>query len=388
MLLTKYRFMVKEVVARSGIKRLFYGLSIYLVFLLFVVMVNYAFGNRVNNLHYITSFYSFILLIPVTLTCSLYIVARSQYLNYRLSDLMKTFIYAGLIQVFIALLALFIPTIKDQLVSLMYTNTQDVLLGTQWIADRRYFGFANSMLDLFGFGMGILAVLALFLYRSMKRTYVILFVLLLIPAVLNARTGIIIAMLGLAIFVLFMALRLNISQIFYAVMLTTLLFVFGYFLVANIAPNTADWVYNDINSFNPLRSEEVSSTGTADKLFSAEFWTLPDAKYLLFGTGHSLYQAAGFRHSDVGYINDLWRSGILGMLLLYAPFLVFFRQAIDWKNSKEISALIVFFIVSMGVFLVKGSIWVYSPGILAIISITAYSIYLRRKPYTYTRVEP
>ena len=226
------------------------------------------------------------------------------------------FIKAGVIQAVIVLITLLFPSIKQILVDIMYTNTGDQLLNTPWITSRRFFGFANSMLDLFGFGTGLLAVLPLFYSEKHGKKYLLLVPFLLLVPLLNSRSGLIVFAIGLGIW--FVRLLKGKDYKFFIKISLTFLVLFAVLiaLLFVLSPNTLDWIISDLGSFIGL------GEGTATTLFSKDFWTLPPIESWLIGKGYSVsgyseFQVSGIAHSDVGYINEFWKAGILGLITIY-----------------------------------------------------------------------
>jgi hypothetical protein len=311
---------------------------------------------------------------------------RSRELHYDSDKLLRSFAYAGVLQALIGLVALLVPPAKELFVSMMFKNTQDPLLNTPWIVERRFFGFANSMLDLFGYGMGILAAATLFLRTKHRYVNLVLFGLLLIPAILNARTGVIMGLIGALFYSFYLLKNLKTVQLVGTLAGVLFLATTVFTVVNTYSPNTISWAVNDVSSFAPDNGGSSNSKGTATVLFSSNFWSMPSPGYLLTGTGHTLYSAAGYKHSDVGYVNDLWRTGLVGIILLYFPFLIFIRNSMRRAATKEGRFILAFFGTSIILFLVKGSIWVYSPGMIVILSLGA-SLSLKNADAKVTKVK-
>jgi len=368
-ILTRYKSRYRTVFKNSGLYSLSKGIVLYLTVYSFVLIFNAITGNLVNPGHYMRLLYSFFLLMPISTLISLYIILRSEELHSSPFELLRDFVFAGLIQSTIAIVALVNNQIKQMLVSLMYKNTQDPLLNTPWIVERRFYGFANSMLDLFGFGMGILAGASLYVKNKHFSKNVIIFCLLLIPAVLNARTGLLMAGLGIIFYCVYLLSSLKITKLLMLAVGGFLCLVALTFSLNKYAPSTLSWVLNDVGSFTATSSLDRSTQGTANTLFSANFWAMPDTIGLMMGTGHTLYQADGFRQSDVGFVNDIWRTGVVGTLLLYILFVIFIRNGSRSSSSKELRYIQIYFGICMLLFLIKGNIWVYSPGMIIIMSL-------------------
>ena len=67
---------------------------------------------------------------------------------------------------------------------------------------------------------------------------------------------------------------------------------------------------------------DYKGTTSFSNLMRKSYWILPTkVTNVLFGTGHSVYQIKNYTHSDVGYINMIWLSGIIGSAWLYGSFI-------------------------------------------------------------------
>lgn len=374
-ILFKYRSQPRDILSKSGLGMLAKWVVLYFLYYAAVLLISFMTGGNVQSGHYIRSIYSLLLYVPVTIIVVLYILIRARELRYDLNQLGKVFVQAGMIQVVIAFLALLIPGVKDFLVGIMLENTADPLLNTPWLVDIRFFGFANSLLDLFGLGIGLLAVLALFLVPAKGYRYLVYFGLLLVLAVLNARSGLIIGALGFIIFLGYLFITNRKFTLTLTVMALSIIAAGGITLVSFYAPDTLHLAWRDVGSFIGAGDEGTSAT-----LFSDQFWRLPETAFgAIFGTGHSLYGADGYAHSDVGYINDLWRTGVLGMILLYAPFVAFIVKGVKSTKDRRWKFVFIFFLAGMLVFNVKASIWGYSPAMVVVLAMVGYSAYSKKK---------
>ncbi|MCI9435161.1 MAG: glycosyltransferase [Bacilli bacterium] len=365
MLILKYKNCINEILNNKIVTKCFKILIIYFILYVFSILVNGLISGNWYLKNYILNIYSFILAFPVTFICSFYLIFRCEKLNLNFDDLVKIFIKAGLIQAFLTIISLLVPPIKNLLVDIMYVNTGDKHLIVPWIVSRRFYGFSNSMLDLFGFGTGILAVLALFYSLRHNYIYLILASLLLAVPFLNSRSGLIIFAIGVIFFLIIIftnhEFKKHKKYIFYGIIGVIFLILIVYIF----SPNTIDWIINDFSSFFTNRD------GTASVLFSKDFWAIPPLKNWLIGTSYSISAYSNFSitniaHSDVGYINELWKTGIIGSLVLYYFIFYFIMEMHKSTKNKEYKMLSIFFIFAIAIFMIKGSIFAYNPGSVVI----------------------
>ncbi len=380
MLIKNYKI-IKEVIYRSTLNKFIVGILIFLCYWIIIIILNFFLGNSVNWFHYVRNAYSFFLFFPVTIICVLYVIVECQKNKFTLDDLIKYFIFAGMIQAALVLLSLVFPSIKNFFVEIMYLNTGNNLLNTPWLTQRRFYGFSNSMLDLFGLGTGLIAALALFYSFHKNIKYIFLFPVLLMVPLFNARTGLVIAFVGVIFVILYLVTNLKKGSSISIIKILSIIFTFIILalvvLLASIFfPETFDWISKSFKTYLDVFSGNTNGKADAFLLFSSNFWMLPPFPEIIFGTGYSLYEATGFAHSDVGYINDIWCTGILGTIILYYTFGRVCYKAFKSSTKKIFAYMIVYFVVSIMLFLVKGRIWVYSPAMAVILTILFYTIYL------------
>ena len=100
-------------------------------------------------------------------------------------------------------------------------------------------------------------------------------------------------------------------------------------------------------------------------LFRDDYWNYPPFPRILVGTGHSLYGATGYVHSDVGYVNELWLFGVFGCTLLYGSIA---EMCIRLKKKTQVSMFeyaAVFIMAAYFFFNIKGAALGYNPGAVA-----------------------
>lgn len=371
-ILIKYRKQLVQTFKLSNIKKLIKILIVYVTIYLLSIIFNGILSQKWYIDNYIINIYSLILAFPITITCSLYIIYRSEELKIDFWNLIKFFIYAGVIQAIIALLMLCFPAIKSFFINLMYYTTKDELLLDVWITSRRFYGFANSMLDLFGFGTGILALLPVYYGLNVNKKFIILSPLLLIVPLLNSRSGLVIYAIGLFLFMITSFRKMKVKDIVKYVIVILIVLAVIIAIITIFSPNTIDWIIKDFKSF--IFTSENEEIGTADVLFSKEFWTIPPIENWLIGTGYSVsgysnYAVEGITHSDVGYINEFWKTGIIGSCVLYYFIYTMLKMAYisdSTEKSKLVRHIFVFFGIAIIVFMIKGSVLSYNPGMAII----------------------
>lgn len=371
-ILIKYKKDFNFVIKNSGIASFVKCFFIYILYVTMIILVNFLLGERVQITNYITSYYQYFMILPVSFICVIYLIMKGIRLGLSKDQFMFLFIYASLIQLVLVILAIIFPTVKSFFVDIMYRNTGEVLLTNSWVTHRRFNGFANNMLDLFGFSIGILGTIPLFLKATMKnKKYLILVPLISIISLMNARSGLIIIMIGIILYVIY-SMRSSRKQILSNIILFLVILIISsvlFFYINRIMPDTIAWVINDFLSFFGLSDNSVSNS-LAEVYFSDKFWNIPSIEYLFIGTGHTLYGLKGVS-SDIGYINELWRSGLFGIIILFTVFFNLFKT-LKRENERCYRILIFFFLISFISFNFKANALNYNGGIVTILAITYY----------------
>ena len=269
MIITKYRKEIKNIINIKNLKVLCGLLAIYFIYYFIVIVVNFIFTGKLYLYNYVINLYSMLLVFPVVFVCSLHIILYSKKHKITFNDIIKYIIIAGMIQAFITLVALLFPSVKSFLINIMYNNTGEELYLNKYHTERRMFGFANNLLDSFGFGTGIIAALPLFysINNSKKRLITIPF-LLLVP-LLNSRTGLIMFGLGFIVWLVYIIKTKSLKRYFNIFVLMGVLIIFSIVAISILSPKTITWIIDDVLSFF------TDKKGTADVLFGKNFWKLP-----------------------------------------------------------------------------------------------------------------
>ncbi len=370
----KYSNKLKEFIKIYETKKLIKILLIYIIIYILSIICNYIFTKQFYLGNYIICSYSLFLCFPITFVCSLYIIFKAEEFKYDTKQIIMLFVKAGIIQAILALTALLFQPIKAIFIYIMYLNTEQELLLSDWLTSRRFYGFSNSMLDLFGLGTGIIATLPLFCSTKKGNKYILLIPILLLVPILNSRTGIVIFFIGIFLWMVQFIKNNSIKRVIFYFAIINIIFFFIVFICYIFSPDTIDWIIRDFSSFI------VPNGGTASTLFSRQFWTIPDIQNLLIGTSHNIFEYANFAevsgpHSDVGYINELWKTGIIGSFLIYYAFYYMLKQVYNNKNKL----LSIFLGLSIAVFLLKGSIITYNTGCAIIVTLSLFSIQINNQ---------
>lgn len=367
MLVLMYKRTDSGVLIHKDILKWLLGVGCFFVLTFASTLINTLFyQDLVQMQHYFSLYNRYITVILVVLTSCLYLQVIFKKYGYNRWHLLRYVIYTALIEATLSYMALFIPSVKDLFISIMEKNTGSVLYNNTWYITVRSYGFAGSLLDFFGWGMGIIAGISLIYGILRKRRYILYSSYILVAAVLNSRTVIVIYLIAVVIIYIYVLLKKDFLTKVKWILLTFLLAfavkkLFDMLLVYN--STTYYWINDGLESLKELLISGQASGDFGATLFQASWWELPSELLRLFiGTGHSRYRAKGYMHTDVGYVNDIWFAGILGTTIFYLNMVRLFYR--NYKNSKSViwKLIFIFIGVSMILFNVKSCAFGYNVG--------------------------
>lgn len=373
MIITKYRKEIKNIINIKNLKVLCGLLAIYFIYYFIVIGVNFLFTGKLYLYNYVINLYSMLLVFPVVFVCSLHIILYSKKHKITFNDIIKYIIIAGMIQAFITLVALLFPSVKSFLINIMYNNTGEELYLNKYHTERRMFGFANNLLDSFGFGTGIIAALPLFYSINNSKKWLITIPFLLLVPLLNSRTGLIMFGLGFIVWLVYIIKTKSLKRYFNIFVLMGVLIIFSIVAISILSPKTITWIIDDVLSFF------TDKKGTADVLFGKNFWKLPsNILNIIFGTGYNIAAYGNMKNilgftSDVGYINEIWRTGLVGLLLLCGIFSLLIKYIVK-KLPNEYKFFSIFIFLASLIGNIKFNVFSYNPGIVVLCIISIYSL--------------
>jgi hypothetical protein len=260
-----------------------------------------------------------------------------------------------------------------------------------WYITVRSYGFAGTLVDLFGLGMGIIAGICFSYGLNKKKIYIILSIFIMIAGTLNARTTVIIYLISI---VLTLAINLKKSDarkllntgVTVLILLGVFKCLYSYIEMNSSVNPTASWIKQGINEFTDMvfnGEVDNSKHSFASMVTNKDKWELPKEMFrLFFGTGHSRFVIEGYLSTDIGYVNDIWFIGITGVILVYGSIVCVNLKNYIKTKSKLRKFNSVLLIASFLVFNIKGCALSYNPGaatIFLIMFTTAY--YVKNENY-------
>lgn len=368
MLVTTYKRKVWIVLKRSGIYNWVLAMGLLAMYTVCVPLpISMLCNDIVNTSHYISVINRYGVLIVAVSVCVTYLLCKTDRDGYGYEFLLESLINAGVIEGVCAALAFLFPGVKSIFIFFMKQFSASNLYSNTWYITVRSYGFASTLVDVFGLGAALIAGICFFYGITRKKIYMAESIVIAIATILNSRTGLLVYLISIVLSLLYVLQKGDIRKIISTFIAIGLLIIAGSKILDIMSTNeyTAGWFQAGIKSIQNFMSGNRTSNTSGDAmsmLFQDNFWKFPTFPRIIFGTGHSLYGAEGYAHSDVGYVNEIWLFGILGCLLLYGKII---EMCGMMKKSTRIPVFdyaAVFLLISYFFFNIKGAALGYNPG--------------------------
>lgn len=343
------------------LKKKYYNKSSLLLLLLLILLFFYHFLISLRNPSFgFIEIYSFTIFIVESLIVC---YAIQHFFNYNSVDiLIYDYKIIGSIAVLISLFLLINPEInywvKDKLIV-------DTLAAYQGVDLDLYRGFSIAQGSSFEYGvcLGLIFSIILLLDKSIVYS-IILFIPYVISIMINARTGILILILGLVIYILN---RRKFIYILNLLIFFIFIIILSYFFV-DINNQTVLWALSFVDEMKSILSGNFENTtlGTLNSMIS-----LPENLFeLFFGKSFDVYGSL-INRSDVGYIVDIQNGGLF---LLSLKFFVLTFILFSNFNYKIYLPLYLLFILTIIVSNYKGPSLLLSLAFVKLIFFTHFSL--------------
>ena len=268
-------------------------------------------------------------------------------------DVLQMLMIITLIQFVCVILALLFPGIRYFFNSFIIRNSYSQRLAqlarasSSGSVDRSY-GLSNNLFDSFGFITAVLISMMFITGLESKNSKLkIASILMMIMPLVNARTGVVLVVVGIVVGSVFYLSRRNLINMIGIVVLGTILFVF---VISRLPDAMVSWLTSGLLETHALFGSS-GITGVYSKIFGTDL-IYPSS--ILLGDGGLPKNLISYG-VDNGYINCLWNFGLVGSLLLFGGYVNMFRMgyyASESKMNKAISAVLgtIFFLYLIKVY--------------------------------------
>lgn len=343
-LLTGASFIYLALFAKKKINHYVVLLLPFMFIFCLLLLVNTLNGNNMSSISHI--FWLWVCIIPAGLVFSSIADKSSEFL-------LKVLITAASLQASIALACLLLPSFQENIYMMMLRNG---LYSSQHIATWGYriYGYGNSLMYSIPITQGVIS--AWTIIRGIvdrKPSYIILSILILFTATLNAKIAMVVFS-AVCIIGLFFE-RKNISRRIFMIIAVIAVFAFllniGLEYLAETNAKLFDWL-------NILRDKDMMQEFYFGYYTDATKWKLPEGLSVIWGTGEPRPNT----DVDMGFVNDAWIGGIIYTLftvstVLYATHTILRNAVFNATWAKVISySLLVTYVIAN----IKGTAFSYS----------------------------
>lgn len=330
-----------------------YSHSKLLLFILSYSFLIFAINGTLSNISDI--FLQYFELIPICY------VAVKMIENRKVLSLDNIIISAATLQAILSTISFINPAIQSFFISLfLRSGFNDIF---EKMAGWRMYGFSYTL----AYAMPVVqSTIAAYCYKKSitnSPLYFIPLILILFSSIINARTGIVIFGVGACFVLLICATKSLKLAIKSGLSIIVLLLIPLLFLEMLGDSSTLEWILegtDDIKTFTG--NGDYSDTSYFSYATSAEQYRLnPDILATIFGSGLGTTRGNSMYSSDVGFINQIWSIGIIGLLLTIT---FFFSNTIriikQYSIVKERRILILGVLTILFISNIKGSAFAWN----------------------------
>lgn len=255
------------------------------------------------------------------------------------SKFIRAILILGAIASIISITCLLYPPLQSYVkYTILNLQPDDFLYWTTY----RGYGLAMSLTSSYAFIQGFIFVLGCF-YAKENKWFLFFLPAVLLSVVLNARTGLIILMVGMIFFMISQRKRQGMYFLGLFVALVIIIYLPETLSSLGVSSDTINWIsilFTDIE--NVTTTGDVQQSGTGSKLFGS-MWILPETTYeWMIGMGYSLFRHQTEATSDNGWILQLNYGGIIYMFFLY--LLALRMLSMLYKSGRKSFSLYILFI--------------------------------------------
>lgn len=245
--------------------------------------------------------------------------------NYSKKNIIIVFLNVVFVQGILAVLMLIIPSFHEVALHLYYAGATENV----FISAKRIYGISSEYTFTTPIVNGLFGVLSVFLSLRKSKIYLLYLPIILLLVLLNGRTGLIVFGVGSIIIILKNSKKL--SNLLILLFGGAISIYFTFYLLKTFSLDTYTWIM----SFFSDTSNLISGNTTGNY---AELGMQVPKSNILFGYGFRIYDlntivsnVMVYQRSDIGYANDLFLGGIIYIILLYIPILIY----IFFSDNKD-----------------------------------------------------
>lgn len=298
--------------------------------------------NKFNVLNSISTYVFFVFgILPVALL----VFNFKHYFEITYDDMINNIIAIGVIQALFSILAYFNSGFQNwfikKLVAYGFQESRFTAL-----ASFRWYGLADQLGFTTPLVQAVISLICVYLTLTKGTRYLFFAFITAFSMLINARTAVVIYLVGL-VYVIMYYLYINnkvkaIKKVFFGAILFSALIVILLNIMKIVAPQNYLWAIRGlVYGVLGRQEEEGMYTMSSDFFFDKSNWPMPEGIDFVFGTGYNLSQGMVQYYSDIGYVNDIWKYGIVFSIVLYYLFVKMCMTLKNTEFGKMISGLLI-----------------------------------------------
>ena len=333
------------------------SLSIFVIYILYGLGVNTVWAlirstdpehsnlNMSEGISLITTY--LLLFVPVIAVCLYTEKNRIDFLG-----VVECLLIAFSCQAFLVIIAFISPDIKKNFVDLIYQNSSNSYIAkiVQGSSTRRVYGLASNLWDHFGGSCAIMFGVCACLFQQGYNKRIINAALIVFMVYLNSRTALLtcIVLLGITICYQFKN-SFSVETIIKLLMSFVFCYIAFQVISNSISGTTSDWVSDAFDNikmfFSDSREESSLNSYFNDFVFFHDNYIT-----VIFGQGLRPRDIIG-KNSDIGYVEIIWRYGVIGSILLYVSYFNLMRKA--RSDNKMYNQIVLYILIVLVLFHMK-----------------------------------
>jgi|GEM_PF-2171469 len=371
----------RDVIINSKMNKIVILFLISYSYVIVCVSFNMIISGNTFSFDYINTLLNFTREFGALFICTIYVLLKCKREKYTIRDLLLMLLCVGAMQACLTVISFISPTVRSFFIEIMARNIRvdNIAIHITEMANFRVYGFATNLYDAFGYSTSILVTIALAFAFFEKFSYIYLALLLFAMPLLNSRTGIIMTAIGVIVMIIMQLYSIgNYRLRNKAICIFVVLLIFVNFIpniVLSIAPSSFEWIQKGLmDTLTVLGNGDRNSAGIFSFLMTDKFWFFPSGLSVLFGTGLEPSVLIGV-NSDVGYVVNIWKFGIVGSILVYYMYMKLFYYSYVACRSTDTKAIMLFICISFSLYMIKSNAVGLNPSIIIIFMICFKNIY-------------
>lgn len=301
------------------------------------------------------------------------VLLRRNYEDYE--SAMNAFVFVGLFQTIICVVMMILPNIRTNIVSYIVAmqGNSDTLLNAMSV---RLYGIAGEYLYTIGLIHGVLSTYLFYCAIEEKKLgKAILAVAMLLPAILNARVGVVCTIISTLFLVVCCLIHNEVRdkiRLIKIIVVTIGVIVLFMNICRILVPGTYSWIQDGIQAvIDLILGQENRYYGK----LTSDFLVWPTGKEFIIGKG-VIPAGKNYMHqygyvSDIGYVRDIHAGGLILAVIFYSGCVWAVLNNFSAKNYNQ-KVLSLAFVIFIAFANYKGRIAGSTDTIILILIIVGY----------------